>query len=80
MNTNRALQPSTTVAPEGAWFKSTYSDGTGNNCVEAADLAPQIAVRDSKDKQGPALVFPCDSWNSFVSSLSQGEIALDARA
>ncbi|WP_075735128.1 DUF397 domain-containing protein [Streptomyces acidiscabies] len=23
------------LAPDHAWFKSTYSDGTGNSCVEA---------------------------------------------
>ncbi|MFJ8230678.1 DUF397 domain-containing protein [Streptomyces sp. NPDC094448] len=24
------------LAPEGAWFKSSYSGGNGNNCLEVA--------------------------------------------
>ncbi|CAM5236497.1 DUF397 domain-containing protein [Streptomyces griseomycini] len=66
-------QTSTEIAPEGAWFKSSYSsDGTGN-CVEAANLPAAVAVRDSKDKKGPALVFPRSSWATFITSVSQGE-------
>ncbi|WP_455357191.1 DUF397 domain-containing protein [Streptomyces sp. SYSU K217416] len=73
MNTNPSNRPSTDVAPEGAWFKSSYSsDGTGN-CVEAAHLPTEVGVRDSKDKQGPALVFPRFSWSAFVASIRDGE-------
>ncbi|WP_436845742.1 DUF397 domain-containing protein [Streptomyces shenzhenensis] len=37
-------------APLGgvAWHRSSYSGDTGGDCVEVADLAPHIAVRDSK--------------------------------
>ncbi|MEU8623486.1 DUF397 domain-containing protein [Streptomyces sp. NPDC048669] len=38
-------QPSTVIAPEDAWFKSSYSDGTSNNCVEAANIAPDRRPR-----------------------------------
>lgn len=66
-------QPSIDIAPESAWFKSSYSsDGTGN-CVEAANLAIETAVRDSKDKEGSALVFPRSSWRAFVQGVSAGE-------
>ncbi|MFE9976199.1 DUF397 domain-containing protein [Streptomyces hirsutus] len=44
--------------------------------MEAADLPAAIAVRDSKDKQGPALVFPRSSWSSFVTSVSTGDITI----
>ncbi|MDX2394112.1 DUF397 domain-containing protein [Streptomyces sp. DK15] len=49
--------PSHQLAPEAAWQKSSYSDGTGNNCVEVAvlDHNDTIYVRDSKDIDGPAL-------------------------
>lgn len=47
------------------WFKSSRS-GQDNNCVEVAVLTDQIAVRDSKDRSGPALVFPATAWTSFV--------------
>ncbi|MGX4695074.1 DUF397 domain-containing protein [Streptomyces sp. JNUCC 63] len=80
MNTHRSHQPSTEIAPEDAWYKSSHSsDGTGN-CVEAANLPATIAVRDSKDKQGPALVFPRSSWSSFVAGVNAGEFAPDAHA
>ncbi|MET8041641.1 DUF397 domain-containing protein [Micromonospora sp. NPDC005215] len=50
-----------------AWRKSTRSGAQGN-CVEVADNLPGvIAVRDSKDKEGPALTFPPTTWGAFVS-------------
>lgn len=58
------------LAPEGAWRKSSYSDGTGNNCVEAAHLTPTgIAVRDSKNPTGPALLLPASVWTTFVTHI-----------
>ncbi|MFI8206749.1 DUF397 domain-containing protein [Streptomyces sp. NPDC085937] len=74
---------STDLAPERAWFKSSHSSGAEGNCLEIADLMvvvqePEVGVRDSKDKAGPALVFPRSSWATFVTSVSTG--TLDARA
>ncbi|GAA2439623.1 DUF397 domain-containing protein [Streptomyces glaucus] len=69
---------STDLAPEGAWVKSSYSSGAEGNCVEAANLASEIGIRDSKDKAGPALVFPRSSWAAFVASLSAGELGIRA--
>lgn len=40
---------------ELAWFKSSYSSGSGDDCVEVAPLPHRIHVRDSKDKSGPHL-------------------------
>ncbi|GGQ88026.1 DUF397 domain-containing protein [Couchioplanes caeruleus] len=52
------------------WHKSTRSGSNGGDCVEVADNLPGIvAVRDSKDPDGPALVFPRDTWRAFVDSL-----------
>ncbi|MFE1438212.1 DUF397 domain-containing protein [Streptomyces sp. NPDC058739] len=55
-------------APLGTatWRKSTH---TGGACVEVADLTPHLAVRDSKAKDGPALVFPATAWSAFVESV-----------
>ncbi|MFD7915134.1 DUF397 domain-containing protein [Streptomyces sp. NPDC059752] len=50
--------PSHQLAPVHAWKKSSYSDGTGNNCVEVANLLATngtIYIRDSKNIEGPAL-------------------------
>ncbi|MGV9318236.1 DUF397 domain-containing protein [Streptomyces sp. NPDC003660] len=52
--------------PESAWVKSSYSDGTGNNCIEVADQHSKIYVRDSKDKARPGLALSPRTWASFV--------------
>lgn len=56
-----------------AWRKSSYS-GQGGDCVEVADgVAGVLPVRDSKDPQGPALVFPAAAWRAFVAGVRAGE-------
>lgn len=52
------------------WRKSTRSGGNGGNCVEVADNLPGVvAVRDSKDPTGPALVFDAAAFVAFVGGL-----------
>ncbi|MEV4333210.1 DUF397 domain-containing protein [Streptomyces sp. NPDC049597] len=52
------------------WLKSSYSDGSGGNCVEVATAHPGIVpVRDSKNPDGPRLVFPAAAWSAFVTNL-----------
>jgi len=53
------------------WRKSSYSGNTGN-CVEVADLGSRVAVRDSKDPDGPRLVFSRVIWGAFVQSIKTG--------
>jgi hypothetical protein len=55
--------------PEDAWRKSTYSGQNSGQCLEVVDGLPVVPVRDSKDKDGAALVFGADAWASFVTSL-----------
>ncbi|GAA2304727.1 DUF397 domain-containing protein [Streptomyces violaceusniger] len=53
-----------------AWRKSSYSNGDGGECVEIADNLPGLVpVRDSKNPDGPALLFPTESWAAFIASL-----------
>ncbi|MER6360110.1 DUF397 domain-containing protein [Kitasatospora sp. NPDC001527] len=55
------------------WHKSSYST-QGGNCVEVAEGAVHaIPVRDSKDPEGPVLVFPADAWTAFVTAVRSGE-------
>jgi len=57
--------------PRALWRKSTYSGGNGS-CVEVADLGPVTAVRDSKDPDGPKLIFAADRWRNFISDAKAG--------
>lgn len=54
------------------WLRSSYSTGA-NNCVEAArphagPCTGLLAVRDSKDPAGPALLFSPGSWTGFLAA------------
>ncbi|MET9051444.1 DUF397 domain-containing protein [Streptomyces rhizosphaericola] len=52
------------------WRKSSYSNSDGGNCVEVSDDFPGlIPVRDSKQPEGPALVFAAPAWTAFVNDM-----------
>jgi hypothetical protein len=56
------------------WRKSSYSNGDGGNCVEAAEGLPALVpVRDSKtaEDEGPVLVFPLAAWTAFVTEIKR---------
>ncbi|GAA2247136.1 MULTISPECIES: DUF397 domain-containing protein [Kitasatospora] len=56
------------------WRKSTYSNGDGGQCIEVADgFSGIVPVRDSKDPNGPALVFPSEAWSAFVAGVRAGD-------
>jgi Domain of unknown function (DUF397) len=49
------------------WRKSSWSGGNGGDCVEVArNLPGAVAVRDSKDPDGPTLTFTPDEWVAFT--------------
>ena len=49
------------------WRKSSYSGGNGGECIEVASTGKAfVAVRDSKDPNGPKLAFTPSGWQSFV--------------
>jgi hypothetical protein len=49
------------------WHKSTYSNGSGGNCVEVAPLrGGRHALRDSKNPDGPVLQFSASQWQAFT--------------
>ncbi|MFD8999655.1 DUF397 domain-containing protein [Streptomyces sp. NPDC059582] len=64
--------PSATHLHDAQWLRSSYSTGA-NNCVETArpasgPWAGLLAVRDSKDPAGPALLFSPESWAGFTAT------------
>jgi Domain of unknown function (DUF397) len=57
------------------WRKSSYS-GNGGDCVEVGTGTGIVAVRDSKDRQGPLLGFTPDEWRAFIAGAKAGEFDL----
>ena len=55
------------------WRKSSYSGGSGGNCVEVATNLPGlVAVRDSKNPGAPALLLTPAQWRAFTATLRAG--------
>lgn len=53
-----------------SWRKSSRSSGVEeNSCVEVAAVGRAIAVRDSKDPDGPRLHFEVPTWGAFLSAV-----------
>ncbi|GAA3751112.1 hypothetical protein HDA32_000921 [Spinactinospora alkalitolerans] len=60
---------------EGAlWRTSSYSGTGGGNCVEVADGAEVVAVRDSKAPEGVMLSFSPAAWRAFVEATTHDEL------
>jgi uncharacterized protein DUF397 len=52
------------------WHKSSYSNPSGN-CVEVVTALGAVAVRDSKDPDGPILYFTPEAWQRWLASQSK---------
>jgi hypothetical protein len=62
-----------TVDLAGASWKKSSRSGAAGHCVEIAFVGQATAVRDSKDPNGPALVFTPAEWDAFVGGAKDGE-------
>ena len=51
------------------WRKSSRSSGNGGNCVEVGQANRDVAVRDTKDRQGPVLAFTPHAWRAYTAKL-----------
>ncbi|MBO8200149.1 DUF397 domain-containing protein [Streptomyces smyrnaeus] len=59
------------------WRKSSYSNGSGGECVEVAANATGgfVPVRDTKTApSGPILTFPATQWTHFIEALHNGDL------
>jgi len=59
------MMPSSSIQ----WRKSSYSNGMGGECLEIAQLAEAVAVRDSKVSSGPQLMLGAAAWQGFIRAL-----------
>jgi hypothetical protein len=51
------------------WRKSSYSGANGGDCVEVADDARVVLVRDTTDRDGVTLSVPAEAWAEFLGTL-----------
>jgi hypothetical protein len=61
------------------WRKSSYSGSSEGQCVECADVTRThsgIALRDSKDPTGAALLFTPDAFGGFIAAVKRPEFDL----
>ncbi|WP_260636292.1 DUF397 domain-containing protein [Streptomyces angustmyceticus] len=49
-----------------AWFKSSYSGSSGDNCVKVAVTPQAVHVRDSKDTRMQPLCVSPTAWSAFT--------------
>ncbi|MFI2028147.1 DUF397 domain-containing protein [Streptomyces buecherae] len=71
MQRGKGILDASTLA---GWRKSSYSGGSNGECLEVSAVYPgAVPVRDSKDPQGPALVFDTAAWSAFVGAVRDGE-------
>jgi hypothetical protein len=63
-------------AVSSAWRKSTRSIGNGQ-CIEAAQLADgRLAMRDSTDEAGPAILLAEAAWHLFLKKVKADQIGI----
>ncbi|TDC69152.1 DUF397 domain-containing protein [Actinomadura sp. GC306] len=56
---------------EATWRKAQRSDGQGGACVEVARFPEAVAVRDSKNPDGPKLLLSSDAFRAILDDLKR---------
>ncbi|MER5176926.1 DUF397 domain-containing protein [Streptomyces sp. NPDC002896] len=56
------------------WFRSSYSNGAGGECVECAHTVDGALIRDSKQAAGPVVAFRAGAWRTFIEGLGRGQL------
>ncbi|WP_373280940.1 DUF397 domain-containing protein [Nocardia higoensis] len=58
----------------GAWRKSSFSGPSGGNCVELAEATDgHVALRNSRDPEGPVVFYTRPEIDAFVRGAKAGE-------
>lgn len=63
-----------TSHPAPQWRKSSYSNGTGGECLEVADFTHNVGVRDSKLPDNARLDIPHPAWTEFITAVRRREL------
>jgi hypothetical protein len=68
----------TLISPldDGGWFKSSFSDDGGGQCVEVRFITGGVELRDDKTADGPVLLFDDSEWEAFLLGAFNGEFNL----
>lgn len=69
-------EPMSIQLARARWRKASGSSASGSDCVELAPLPGLVAVRDSKDPEGPMLVFERAQWRLLAERVGRGELDL----
>lgn len=56
------------------WRKSSHSSSQTQECVEVTHARQVVAVRDSKDPDGPVLTFGRSAWIAFLNTLKTPDV------
>ncbi|MEV7196829.1 DUF397 domain-containing protein [Streptomyces sp. NPDC093510] len=62
-----------TEASASVWFKSSYSGGEGNECVEVAHVRTRVGIRDSKEPHRNGLTISAAAFTAFVGGVKAAE-------
>jgi hypothetical protein len=60
----------------GATWRKALASQQGGECVEVAGVPGVIAIRDSKNPNGPALVFPRSVFGAFAAQVKHDQHGL----
>ncbi|NEA88264.1 DUF397 domain-containing protein [Streptomyces sp. SID7958] len=62
------MSATASLGPDGPWFRSSYSNGAGGECLECAITRTAVGVRDSKNPEIGAIAVSHTAWAPFVRS------------
>ncbi|MQY06995.1 DUF397 domain-containing protein [Actinomadura macrotermitis] len=51
------------------WRKASRSGDNGGNCIEVAAVPSTVAIRDSKDPEGPKLLVAPQDFQRFANAI-----------
>jgi uncharacterized protein DUF397 len=60
------------MTSDNRWRKSSYSGGSGGDCIEVAGRSGRLLVRDTKDRAATTLRFSSGAWRRFIGQVKAG--------